>query len=161
MGTRAVIAKPLPDGEWKGRYHHWDGYPSGLGVTLIKAKDEHFGGDLDKMITHLIDNEKIGWSTINVENPAGPPSWEDGTAEHVNPQSYTARGEKPKGEDGWWIHSTDAEASGTEWAYVLHPEGIDVYIGDGGAFGMGGGNFRLLARIPWGDAEAMEQLEAE
>jgi hypothetical protein len=158
MGTRAVIAKPDGDG-WKGRYHHWDGYPSGLGATLIAAKDKHFGGDLAKMTKHLIDDEKVGWSTINVVNPAGPPSWDELASRNVNPQSYTARGETHPDEDGMWIHSTDKEVSGAEWAYVLFEDGIDVYEGDYGVFGVGGGNFKLLRRIAWGDVEAMQKVD--
>jgi hypothetical protein len=40
MSTRAVIARqtdPDDPGCWEGRYHHWDGYPSGLGRALWHA----------------------------------------------------------------------------------------------------------------------------
>ena len=52
MGTRGAIGKPMADG-WISRYHHWDSYPTGLGLTLITAKDLFFGGDLDAMIKKL------------------------------------------------------------------------------------------------------------
>ena len=163
MSTRAIIAKPSGvNGNWKGRYHHWDGYPSGLGVTLITARGQHFGGDLTRMIAHLIDGERVGWSTINVENPAGPPSWSDdhdAARASGNPQSYSARGEKAKGKSGQWHTNADADAAGCEWCYVLRESGIEVFEGDYGAFGAGGGNFRRVALIPWGDAEAMARLD--
>jgi len=34
MGNRAVIAATYPDGV-KGRYVHWDGYPSGVGLAVL------------------------------------------------------------------------------------------------------------------------------
>lgn len=32
MSTRSAIARPAGDG-WEGRYHHFDGYPSGVGAA--------------------------------------------------------------------------------------------------------------------------------
>ena len=36
MGTRSVIAVKTDTG-WKGRYCHWDGYPSGVGANLLRV----------------------------------------------------------------------------------------------------------------------------
>ena len=33
MSTRSLIARKTEDG-FEGTYHHWDGYPTGLGYTL-------------------------------------------------------------------------------------------------------------------------------
>lgn len=64
MGTRGVIARP--DGEgFKGRYHHWDSYPEGLGKTLFERRKDTFAGDTDAMLAFLIDQHSAGWSTIN------------------------------------------------------------------------------------------------
>jgi hypothetical protein len=76
MGTRSIIAKPQGDG-WEGAYHHWDGYPSALGVTLLELHATHFGGDVDAMIRYLIDDEPVGWSTINRADWSLPKSWDD------------------------------------------------------------------------------------
>jgi len=35
MATRSTIGVELPNGKVKGVYCHWDGYPSGVGDTLL------------------------------------------------------------------------------------------------------------------------------
>ena len=64
MSTRAVIARPTTEG-FTGVYHHWDGYPSGLGCTLWALYHGHFEEDLQAMCKTLIDDHPAGWSTIN------------------------------------------------------------------------------------------------
>jgi hypothetical protein len=75
MSTRAVIARPRGDG-FAGRYHHWDGYPSGLGATLFWLSQPNdvrtdnnlpptpWDGDIEAMQKVLLDDH-TGWSTIN------------------------------------------------------------------------------------------------
>jgi hypothetical protein len=76
MGTRGCIAKPEGDG-WRGRYHHWDSYPTGLGLTLLAVHADTFHGDTDAMIAYLIDEEPVGWSTINGAEWSLPKGWHD------------------------------------------------------------------------------------
>lgn len=64
MSTRSAIARPTADG-FAGRYHHWDGYPTGLGATLFQIHTEVFNGDTERMLEVLIDEHPAGWSTIN------------------------------------------------------------------------------------------------
>lgn len=76
MGTRAIIGRVNDDGTdgWKGRYHHWDGYPTGLGRRLWELWLIHFKGDTAAMMKFLIDDHPAGWSTILVgdfNQPAG------------------------------------------------------------------------------------------
>ena len=40
MATRARIAIELTDGSILSSYHHWDGYPAGLGFNLISHWDD-------------------------------------------------------------------------------------------------------------------------
>ena len=49
MATRAIIGLKLEDGSIISAYHHWDGYPEWLGVTL----KEHYNKKED--IAKLID----------------------------------------------------------------------------------------------------------
>lgn len=63
MSTRGAIAQPIPGG-WRGRYHHFDSYPSGLGQTLWKLYHEHFDGDIERMWQVLLYDHPAGWSTI-------------------------------------------------------------------------------------------------
>lgn len=67
MSTRAVIARMSNGNPLKfvGRYHHWDGYPSGLGAELYGLYRGHFDRDLDRMLAVLLDEHPAGWSTIN------------------------------------------------------------------------------------------------
>lgn len=40
MATRARIAIELADGSILSSYHHWDGYPAGLGFNLVSHWDD-------------------------------------------------------------------------------------------------------------------------
>lgn len=78
MGTRSVIAEPHGDG-FRGRYHHWDGYPSGVGAELWRLQREHFA-DLDAMRQYLVTDEPQGWSTICGADFDQPKGWDDDSA---------------------------------------------------------------------------------
>ena len=58
MGTRARIGLKLDDGSILSVYHHWDGYPEWLGVTL----KEHY--NTKEQIAELIDGGNMSscWS---------------------------------------------------------------------------------------------------
>lgn len=73
MGTRSVIARTIPDGGFKGVYHHWDGYPTGLGQHLWKLLHTDFKGDLAKMLVYVIDQHSAGWSTLFSNSETGKP----------------------------------------------------------------------------------------
>ena len=64
MSTRAVIARPDGNGGFVGSFHHWDGYPSGVGKTIFKLLRGHFRGNVTAMLRVLCD-EHTTWSTIN------------------------------------------------------------------------------------------------
>lgn len=63
MATRGVIARKTAWG-FTGRYHHWDSYQSGLGLTLFKLHRESFHGETPAMMRYLIDDHPAGWSTL-------------------------------------------------------------------------------------------------
>lgn len=63
MATSAVIARRAGDG-WAGVYHHWDGYPSGLGRTLWLLLWEEFRGDVEGLLRFVIDDHPGGWSHL-------------------------------------------------------------------------------------------------
>jgi hypothetical protein len=110
MGTRGVIARHTGEGKFKGRYHHWDSYPSGLGKTLFHVRLKEFNSDTEAMLKFLLDDH-IGWSSINDSDWKEEPGYgEEG------PQCY-CHGERD--ELGWWSTEKDASESGCEWAYVF------------------------------------------
>ena len=61
LSTRAVIAVRIGDVGIKGVYHHFDGYPDGLGSSLYDIVDL-YGYDFVK--ENLIDAHPSGWSSI-------------------------------------------------------------------------------------------------
>jgi hypothetical protein len=68
MATRALIGRltgwngecPLGDGV----YHHWDGYPAGLGAVLFKLFRDEYQGDMEKMLKEIVDSHPGGWSYL-------------------------------------------------------------------------------------------------
>jgi hypothetical protein len=62
MSTRSVIARPSETG-FTGVYHHFDGYPSGVGQSIWRMYHDVFDGDADAMAKVLIDDHR-GWSSI-------------------------------------------------------------------------------------------------
>ena len=81
MGTRARIGKELSDGSILSVYHHWDGYPSWLGKTLVaqyntkeKVAELIDGGDMSSCWSDSIWGKQL---------PKG----------EYAPEYYSARGE--------------------------------------------------------------------
>jgi hypothetical protein len=68
MATRALIGRltgwngSYPMGE--GVYHHWDGYPAGLGALLFKLFREEHQGDMERMLKEIVDSHPGGWSYL-------------------------------------------------------------------------------------------------
>lgn len=124
MATRGAIARltnvlPL---QWKGRYHHWDSYPDGLGRELWKLYHGHFERDLDRMLKELLDEHPAGWSNLSsldlekglfnaltTGDPLNPP-------DQAGPNCY-CHGDRA--EEAWEVNQDNASGSGVEWAYVF------------------------------------------
>ena len=107
MATRSRIGLRLKDDSILSVYHHWDGYPQWLGVTLEKKFNT-----FDK-VAELIDGGDISscdsdrdWNLEKVEN-------------HV--QYYNDRGEKT--EPRLDLNDEDFFADGEEYAYIFEPNG--------------------------------------
>ena len=65
MSTRSVIARVgKNEGEFSGRYIHWDGSPTTRGPLLWKMFHQEFKGDLSAMLVYLIDKHPAGWSSL-------------------------------------------------------------------------------------------------
>jgi hypothetical protein len=65
MGTRSVIARPIPEGGFHGTYCHYDGYPAHQGRVLFDAVTGHFAGDTDAACSYLIDQHPAGRSVLH------------------------------------------------------------------------------------------------
>lgn len=122
MSTRAVIGvyTNREQGEWRGTYDHWDGYPHGLGKSLWKLYHEFYKGLLPAMVEMLIDAHPQGWSTIVGADWHKRPTWLDSTkdiyerGEFPPPMSYRYR---PGHDEPWHFDQTTDGAQ--EWAYVF------------------------------------------
>jgi len=144
MSTRAIIARPDPDHGWAGRYHHWGGYPKGLGRSLWQALNGHWRGDVAAMLKVLLDDHPAGWSCIvDVDwslEPGWCANWQDGdNARRPECYCHGARQDPPR---PWLYPHQDA---GAEWVYVLDADARTMAVyegrtGDGahavGAFGI-------------------------
>ena len=84
MSTRSLIGIITEMGEnpdnpaiWEGVYHHFDGYPTGLGASLWQHYHQHYAGALPAMLEYLL-SERVGWSSINGCDLSLPPIWVEG-----------------------------------------------------------------------------------
>jgi len=116
MSTRAVIARIKGDG-FEGRYHHYDGYPSGLGATLYELAHNRMLGELPAMLKTLLDDHPAGWSTINGADWTEPPGFQENGFTTEGPECFCHGG---RSEEAQTItHEDDA---GMEWAYIFDEE---------------------------------------
>lgn len=60
MATRCIIAEPHGDG-WRGRYSHWDGYPSAKLPQLFALVARDGVETVRKVLLH----DNYSWSSIN------------------------------------------------------------------------------------------------
>lgn len=143
MSTNSVIARRIGR-EWVGRYHHWDGYPGGVGKALFELYNGHFEKDIGAMLKTLIDDHPAGWSNIvdvdfslepGYENPSFDLTLEERRALPQRPQCYChgARSEEGQlwrtGDDltYMWLYVIDSDSRCME---VIDSEGEPVGIVD-------------------------------
>ena len=114
MSTRSIIAFGTGLGDCRSTYHHWDGYPAGLGQALYKLYQE-WGAE--RMEHTLIEEHPSGWSNIvdvDWENTPGFHTYGNG------PQCY-CHGERSDGPLD--IPSpVPAGYMGSEWLYLVCPD---------------------------------------
>jgi len=103
MATRSRIGLQLADGAILSVYHHWDGYPQWLGVTL-KAKF-----NTREKVAELIDGGDISCCDSDTD-------WDrNDVPNHV--QYYNARGENT--EPRLDLNVDDYFDGGEEYAYIF------------------------------------------
>jgi hypothetical protein len=149
MGTRSIIAIPDGDG-WRGRYCHYDGYPTGVGMTLTALVNR----DGIRAVQRIIVLEHAGWSGLDLAQPSQeqlettPPD-RDAPWDSIEKQAslwqnmfadgrfaaiegygvaYTttvlANGYQQARMNDWIL--PDGAKWGTEWLYVLGDSGLLV-----------------------------------
>lgn len=124
MPTRALVARPCPDGGFEGRYVHSDGNPDFMVPVLIAARRSRFADDHDALAEHLLSHE-AGWESLGEDliRPTGDLAamfhgLGDGTCfchdfDGATSQPLITEAEIPDRAD-------------IEWVYVLRPDGLEV-----------------------------------
>lgn len=158
MGTRSVVAIPQGD-TWKGRYVHWDGYPSGVGCALVEIRQRLYPNDLPGMIKMLTEDHWY-WSSLVGSDQQPDLPYPDDRMAVVPGVGVSGNGNaKP---DEWVTPDIDA---GCEWCYVLTDAGIVVLEAKRGGrhavgmFGINpGASWSYVATVAWDDFPAMAKL---
>lgn len=119
MGTRSIVAVPTEDGGWKGRYVHWDGYPTGVGLALLKIVQRD-GLDTARRV---LTEEHYGWSSVDAEGDSTPSYYSPERFEVV--PGYGVAYIYTEHPDEWL--TSDGDTGWTEWAYVLHDDYLAIY----------------------------------
>jgi len=120
MATRARIAFETKVGEIVSAYHHWDGYPAGLGYNLIK----NYVGDRDKFMEAVMLGDASNWgktpypstsehSFDNAEDDVSVYYGRDRGEDNVGPVTFTDMADFA---ENW-------NCAGEEYAYVLRLDG--------------------------------------
>lgn len=118
MATRSMVLADI-DGELKGRYVHWDGYPDGVGRALaaIVARDGY------REAVRVLLVEHYGWSSVDaVGLPVLP-------RDRVVPGYGTAYDDMAASD--WYTLDDDG---GTEYAYVLRADRVEAHRRAGGSW---------------------------
>ena len=116
MSTRSRIGLELSDGSILSVYHHYDGYPSWLGVKL----QEHY--NTYETVADLIDGGDMSVCWSNERWNSTPNEYGGYTrheVEEYGPDYYSGRGENcPPRHDASWGAYADKER-GEEYHYIF------------------------------------------
>ncbi|MFD7862174.1 hypothetical protein [Streptomyces sp. NPDC059783] len=109
---------------------HFDGTPGNKLPLLLAAFQYRFAGDVEAMARHLIDDVPHGWDELGTDLLDGAPAalrrsltgGEDFPSRQIDMTNVICVGGPP---DERTLVTQDGIGA-EEWAYVLHPHGIEV-----------------------------------
>jgi hypothetical protein len=118
MSTRSAVAEPAGDG-WRGRYHHWDGYPTNKAADLWKIVQR----DGVQMARQVLIHEHRGWSSTDADQQPG-----EGYLGNARANVVVGYGEAYSDEEqpDQWETSEEPDSLWIEWVYVLADKGMTV-----------------------------------
>lgn len=166
MGTRGVIAVPDAAHGFRGRYIHWDSYPTGVGEALRQVVVRDGGPTAMRVLTE----EHYGWSSLNPDQDPDEQlgaGMSDGRFVVIGGYGTGYTTEQGQSAEDEWILG-DGDNWGTEWAYVVSEAGIEVFervYGDSGHatgwFGISQADAQWAHRglVRFTDAEGMARVE--
>ena len=117
MATRSIIAEPFGDG-WRGRYSHWDGYPT---VKIPQLKELVIRDGVEKVRQTLL-HDNLSWSVID-------PNYETRETEWKVVEGYGEAHNDIKSVK--WFTQSDTEFAWAEYVYVLGDKAIFAYKVEG------------------------------
>lgn len=126
MSTRSAVGT-LANGEFKGRYVHFDGYPDGVGAALRKIIDREGVARALRVITE----ENYGWSSLDgSENPTLERGYHDGRFKAIPGYGIAYTEVDGQSDPSQWIENVGEW--GTEYIYIIMPDGTVVGYDDEG-----------------------------
>ena len=117
MSTRSIIAKQDGD-SWKGRYAHWDGYPSHQGKSIWEIVQR----DGFEKATKTFVDDHFYWSTVKPWQPieeADESRWEI-------VEGYGIAGNTEQGDPNEWYTPENCKDSWIDYIYVISKGGLLV-----------------------------------
>jgi len=117
VSTRSIIAKQ--DGDiWKGRYAHWDGYPThqGKSIWAIVQRDGY-----EKAVKTFVDDH-FYWSVVKPLQEPGEPT--ESRWEIV--EGYGEAGNEEQASPDEWHTPADLDDTWCEWVYIIAKGGLLV-----------------------------------
>lgn len=151
MSTRSVVATGTVEG-WKGRYVHFDGYPTGVGesVRQIVPRD-----GVETTVWNLI-HDNYGWSSVDAEFGKELDEFlRDGRFVRVDGYGVAYTTEQGQSSPDDWQTDSNADPLWIEWVYLIQDEGIVVLKGD-----YENKCFREVGTVKYHDAEGMGHIES-
>jgi len=139
MSTRSMVGKftDKNQGQFTARYCHYDGYPSGVGQTIINNWRNNFDNSGAKIADFLLST-KYGWSVLNDTDFTKPPGWDEKTTGDT-PRWYDDR----EGEEPSHPFNNQSDLGWIEYAYLFDTEKNLLCIYQV----IGNNNLQLLAQV--------------
>lgn len=121
MATRGIIAVQRAGG-FRGRYVHWDNYPSRL-VDVLGSIAKREG--LTQMVTTLI-NDNASWSVIDDEQgtEVGMLGYDK---DNIIKGYGVIHSDMNPLDDLLWFTEKSTDFAGAEYLYVIRGEGLEVF----------------------------------
>jgi hypothetical protein len=123
MSTHAIIGTPTPDGGFRGRYVHHDGFPHGVGKTFaaIIARD-----GLEYAL-RVLTRQYTSWSLLDEDLPAHADKIPFTVRHDVQVDGYGMAHHPDEPTTAEWYSDTGTTEAGAEWAYAATPESVQVW----------------------------------
>lgn len=112
MATRSIVARPTEGGGFTGRYVHFNGEPRARVWALRFLVLDVYRGDVEAAARVLLDEHPNGWVTLPDTDAGECFCHGDQFGDPIDMGQLTH----------------ESTGKGLQFAYVLHPDRIDVHV---------------------------------